>query len=292
VGLEQGPVLRGDSGQPLPPGLAGGVRPGHARVGGVEHEIRDALTNLIFNAVDALPQGGTIEVRTSLLNSDAANQQVRLEVSDSGIGMDEQTRRRCLEPFFTTKGERGTGLGLAMVYGMAQRHGAELQIDSQPGRGTTVRTLFPIGAAAAGDTGRVPVLRVVSRSLRILIVDDDAALIQSLRSSLQEEGHQVTAAAGGQEGIEAFHRARLSPEPFDVVITDLGMPYVDGRQVIASIRPASARTISSRRASPRHRRSPSSNPVATTVPVRSRKSPSTPRPPTTSVCVIFRCTTR
>jgi CheY-like chemotaxis protein len=129
-----------------------------------------------------------------------------------------------------------------MVYGMAQRHGAELQIDSQPGRGTTVRTLFPIGAAAAGDTGRVPVLRVVSRSLRILIVDDDAALIQSLRSSLQEEGHQVTAAAGGQEGIEAFHRARLSPEPFDVVITDLGMPYVDGRQVIASIRPAAPQT--------------------------------------------------
>jgi nitrogen-specific signal transduction histidine kinase/ActR/RegA family two-component response regulator len=212
------------------------------KIRGVEHEIRDALTNLIFNAVDALPQGGTIEVRTSLLNSDAANQQVRLEVSDSGIGMDEQTRRRCLEPFFTTKGERGTGLGLAMVYGMAQRHGAELQIDSQPGRGTTVRTLFPIGAAAAGDTGRVPVLRVVSRSLRILIVDDDAALIQSLRSSLQEEGHQVTAAAGGQEGIEAFHRARLSPEPFDVVITDLGMPYVDGRQVIASIRPAAPQT--------------------------------------------------
>jgi len=209
---------------------------------GVDHEIRDALTNLIFNAVDAMPQGGVIEVRTSLLTSGTAEPRVRLEVTDSGIGMDEETRRRCLEPFFTTKGERGTGLGLAMVYGMAQRHGAALEIDSQPGSGTTMRILFPIGVAAAADTGRMPALQVPSRRLRILLIDDDPALIESLRTTLQEEGHHVTAAAGGQEGIEAFQTARLSVEPFDVVITDLGMPYVDGRQVIASVRATTPHT--------------------------------------------------
>jgi signal transduction histidine kinase len=209
---------------------------------GVDHEIRDALTNLIFNAVDALPHGGVIVVRTSLLNGDSAQPQVRLDVTDSGIGMDEETRRRCLEPFFTTKGERGTGLGLAMVYGMAQRHGAALEIDSQPGSGTTLRILFPIGAPAATDAVRMPALQLPSRPLRILIVDDDATLIESLRSTLQEEGHHVTAAAGGQEGLDAFQSAQSSLAPFEVVITDLGMPYVDGRQVIAGVRATAPHT--------------------------------------------------
>ena len=211
-------------------------------VRGVDHEIRDALTNLIFNAVDAMPQGGVIEVRTTVLNSAGAPARVRLEVTDSGIGMDEETRRRCLEPFFTTKGERGTGLGLAMVYGMAQRHEAALEIESRPGAGTTMRLLFRISAGVATDTVRMPALQVPGRPLRILVIDDDVKLNESLRLTLQEEGHQVTAAPGGQEGIDAFHSARLSLVPFDVVITDLGMPYVDGRQVIAEVRAAAPHT--------------------------------------------------
>jgi DNA-binding response OmpR family regulator/anti-sigma regulatory factor (Ser/Thr protein kinase) len=209
---------------------------------GVDHEIRDALTNLIFNAVDAMPLGGVIQIRTNLLTSNTAPPRVRLEVTDSGIGMDEETRRRCLEPFFTTKGARGTGLGLAMVYGMAQRHGAALEIDSQPGSGTTMRILFPLSVGPAADAVRIPAAQVPGRRLRLLVIDDDAALIESLRSTLQEEGHQVTVAAGGQEGIDAFQSARSGPEPFDVVITDLGMPYVDGRQVIASVRATAAHT--------------------------------------------------
>jgi signal transduction histidine kinase len=211
-------------------------------VRGVDHEIRDALTNLIFNAVDAMPHGGVIRVRTSQLKGETATPRVRLEVTDSGIGMDEETRRRCLEPFFTTKGERGTGLGLAMVYGMAQRHGAALEIDSQPGSGTTMRILFPIGVGGAADTVRMPALPLPTRRLRILIVDDDVALNESLRSTLEAEGHDVTAAAGGQDGIEAFQSARARRAPFDVVITDLGMPYVDGRQVIASVRATAPNT--------------------------------------------------
>jgi CheY-like chemotaxis protein len=179
---------------------------------------------------------------TSPRERGAPEQHVRLEVRDTGIGMDEETRRRCLEPFFTTKGNRGTGLGLAMVYGMAQRHSATLEIDSEPGNGTTMRLLFPVSVAASGSSARVPVLRVPSRSLRLLIVDDDPVLNESLRNALTEDGHCVTVANGGQAGIDAFHGAQQTPEPFDVVITDLGMPYVDGRQVIDSVRATAPRT--------------------------------------------------
>ncbi len=206
---------------------------------GADNEIRDALTNLIFNAVDAMPGGGTLEVRTSSITSGPSSA-VCLEVRDTGAGMDEETRRRCLEPFFTTKGERGTGLGLAMVYGMAQRHRAELAIDSQKGRGTTMRLLFPVGEASAVAGEPVTPPKVTARSMRILVVDDDPMLSQSLRNTLQADGHQVVAAAGGRAGIDAFQAAQRAAEPFDAVITDLGMPYVDGRQVARDIRAISA----------------------------------------------------
>jgi signal transduction histidine kinase len=214
---------------------------------GTDSEIRDALTNLIFNAVDASPEGGVIQVRTSRRSVAPAEdgtsaQHVCLEVTDTGVGMDEETRRRCLEPFFTTKGERGTGLGLAMVYGMAQRHGAQLEIDSRPGAGTSMRVIFPVNSTEFGSTARMPVLKLPSRSLRILLIDDDLVLVEALRNMLLADGHQVVVAHGGQAGIDAFHLARQTREPFEIVITDLGMPYVDGRQVIDSVRATAPRT--------------------------------------------------
>jgi len=213
---------------------------------GAENEIRDALTNLIFNAVDAMPNGGVIDVRMSALVgpelAGISEHYVQLEVSDSGVGMDDETRRRCLEPFFTTKGARGTGLGLAMVYGMAQRHAARLEIDSEVGVGTTIRLVFPVGTAALPTAPPPPVTQMSARCLRLLIVDDDLALLQSLSNTLQQEGHQITTADGGQAGIDAFAQAQRAQEPFDVVITDLGMPQVGGRQVIDSVRAASPRT--------------------------------------------------
>ena len=207
---------------------------------GAENEIRDALTNLIFNAVDALPQGGAIQVRTraGVLHGPHGGDEpcAHLEVIDSGIGMDEETRRRCLEPFFTTKGDRGTGLGLAMVYGMAKRHSAGLDIESIIGRGTTIRLTFRAGAPSTAATGRQPQPLFATRSLRVLLIDDDPSLLESLRSALEDEGHKVTTSNGGQAGIDAFRDAQKSGRLFDIVITDLGMPYVDGRQVVASVR--------------------------------------------------------
>jgi PAS domain S-box-containing protein len=208
---------------------------------GAESEIRDALTNLIFNAVDAMPQGGVLTVRTREIAAPAEDgsgesvPSVELEVADNGVGMDVDTRRRCLEPFFTTKGERGSGLGLAMVYGMARRHGADLKIDSAPGRGTAMQVVFPVRTVSSVATVRQPTERLPMRPLRILMVDDDPLVIDSLRNILQSEGHQVTAADGGQAGISAFRAAQQGREPFEVVITDLGMPYVDGRKVADSV---------------------------------------------------------
>jgi signal transduction histidine kinase/ActR/RegA family two-component response regulator len=202
---------------------------------GAEHEIRDALTNLIFNAVDAMPAGGTLSVRTRKTNGADSEARAFIEVTDTGVGMDDDTRRRCLEPFYTTKGERGSGLGLAMVYGMVQRHSAELEIESAAGQGTTVRLSFPAYSSAVVVTPKSQPA-VVKRPLRILLVDDDPLLIKSLQDTLQEDGHVITASHGGREGIEAFSAAARRGETFDVVVTDLGMPHVDGRKVAASVK--------------------------------------------------------
>jgi PAS domain S-box-containing protein len=205
---------------------------GLPQINGNAAELREAATNLIFNAVDAMPQGGTIAIRTASSPdpSDADLRRVLLEVADTGIGMDEDTCRRCLEPFFTTKGERGTGLGLAMVYGAAQRHKAGLEVDSAPGKGTRIRLSF-----AATRAAPEPPPRIIRPSeippLRLLLVDDDPAVLNSTRMVLELDGHTVDAADGGETGLETLRKARDSGIFFDVIVTDLGMPYVDGLQV-------------------------------------------------------------
>jgi CheY-like chemotaxis protein len=217
---------------PLPPVLA------------AEGEIREALTNLVFNAVDAMPMGGTLTLRTRSAIDAQGRDCVHVEVADTGLGMDEQTRRRCLEPFFTTKGDRGTGLGLAMVYGMVQRHGADIEIDSAPGRGTVVRIVFPTADAPVppdSDWGQLDAGGHAA-ALRLLLVDDDPVLIRSLGEVLTGEGHLVTAAIGGRQGVDAFTAAMARRQPFDVVITDLGMPNVDGREVARLVKSVGPRT--------------------------------------------------
>jgi PAS domain S-box-containing protein len=201
------------------------------RVMGDAAQLREAMTNLVFNAVDAMPDGGTITIRTMTFTSTrGGKRRVQFEVGDTGPGMDEETRRRCLEPFFTTKGERGTGLGLAMVQGAAQHHKAELAIDSAPGEGTRVRLDFAATARAEGKSARLRASRE-ERPLRLLLVDDDPAVLSSTAFVLELKGHAITTADGGKAGIDALRAALAAGEAFDVVITDLGMPFVDGNQV-------------------------------------------------------------
>ena len=212
---------------------------------GVESEIREALINLVFNAVDAMPSGGGLTLRTKTAEDSSGSSTLRrvlVEVADTGEGMDEETRRRCLEPFFTTKGERGTGLGLAMVYGAVQRHGADLEIDSAKGKGTTVRLIFAVPVRLATDIAVPEAALVVASRLRILVVDDDPLIIRALCETLERDGHEVITANGGEEGVDAFSAAKRRGKPFSIVITDLGMPRVDGRKVARFVKGASDST--------------------------------------------------
>ena len=251
--------------------LSATLAPDAPAILGVESELREALINLVFNAIDAMPDGGTLSVRTrrsggsapspadrgrgsldpsgpdaggrDAMSRDAMSRDtVFIEVSDTGIGMDPDTRRRCLEPFFTTKGERGTGLGLATVYGMVQRHAGEIEIDSAPGQGATVRLAFGAAPEPATSMRSAPPDYARPLRLRILVVDDDPLLLKVLRDTLDIDGHAVTVANGGQAGIDAFIAARDAGTPFSIVITDLGMPYVDGRQVSARVKQLSPST--------------------------------------------------
>jgi signal transduction histidine kinase/ActR/RegA family two-component response regulator len=217
------------------------LAPDLPRIMGVESEIREALVNLVFNAVDAMTEGGALTLRTRL-HGGRQQAAVAIEVADEGVGMDEETRRRCLEPFFTTKGERGTGLGLAMVFGTVQRHSAVLEIESAPGAGTTMRLVFAASTGILAEpAGPAETLRVPS-PLRLLLVDDDPVLLKSLRDALETDGHVVVEANGGEAGIAAFRTALDRGETYAAVFTDLGMPYVDGRKVAAAVKQASPAT--------------------------------------------------
>jgi signal transduction histidine kinase/ActR/RegA family two-component response regulator/HAMP domain-containing protein len=214
--------------------------PGVPKFAGIESEIREALVNLILNSVDAMPSGGVITLRTRAVKFGTAKPDdvpahVILEVSDTGIGMNEETSRRCLEPFFSTKGKRGTGLGLAMVYGVMERHDGKIEIESKPGQGTTMRLIFPVRQLET-PTARKPEKESQPGPFRILFIDDEATLRELMQTLLGRDGHQVEAPDGGMAGVEAFRAARKRNEPFDIVITDLGMPYMDGREVAAAVK--------------------------------------------------------
>ena len=225
------------------------LEPDLPEVAGAASELREVLTNLIFNAVDAMPQGGVITLRSRARclapprGGARAPTHVIVEVSDNGVGMDEETRKRCFEPFFSTKGRRGTGLGLAMVYGVVQRHEGCIEVDTTPGRGTTMRLIFPARDATDVEPAPTPVAPVVKvRPLRILFVDDEPLLRELMRETLQGDGHTVHTADGGQTGLDTFRAAARDGKPFDVVITDLGMPHMDGRQLTTLLKKESPAT--------------------------------------------------
>ena len=192
---------------------------------GNESELREGLTNLILNAVDAMPEGGTITIRCK-----SEVEWVYLEVSDTGIGMSEETRAACMDPFFTTKGSEGTGMGLAMVYGIVQRHEGSIDVRSEVGEGTTFVLRLPLKDRFALLDEQQPASSAV-RSLHVLVVDDEPAVRELVVEFLKRDGHAVDVATNGAEGLEIFRAA-----PFDLVLTDRAMPEVSGDQLAASIR--------------------------------------------------------
>ncbi|HAV65241.1 MAG TPA: hypothetical protein DCY13_23070 [Verrucomicrobiales bacterium] len=207
-----------------------------------ESELREALTNLLFNALDALPQGGDITFTTRAVAvrggpcGEVKYSHVIMEITDSGVGMDEKTRQRCLEPFFSTKTQRGgSGLGLAMVYGMMERHDGAIEIESEVGKGTTFRLVFPVRGCVRRRNGRSDT-NAFARPLRILCIDDEPLIRELLTDSLVLFKHQVVTADSGTAGLNLFRKAAERNEAFEVVITDLGMPEMDGRQVANAIK--------------------------------------------------------
>jgi len=191
---------------------------------GSEPDLREAIANLITNAVDAVPKGGTITIKS---RSDGRN--VEVEVIDNGTGMSPDVRQRCTEPFFTTKGKRGKGLGLCLVFGVIKRHEGVLGIESLPGKGTKMTILVPV----CGESGivRERPLIMPARSLDVLVVDDEPAIRDVLTQYLSGDGHRVVSVPGGIEAVRTFQR-----QEFDLLVTDQSMPGMSGVQLAQLIR--------------------------------------------------------
>lgn len=192
-------------------------------------ELRQVATSLICNAIEAMPDGGAISFKTCRTDT-----RICLVVQDTGIGMDTETKRRCMEPFFTTKGLHGSGLGLSSVYGAVKRLDGEISIDSCLGKGTTVRMMFdPCDEPVA--TPDVAVVK--SGPLRVLLIDDEPPVREVIRELLKCDGHHVDTANGGIDGTQQFH-----PDHYDIVITDRSMPDLPGDAVAISVKAMSPRT--------------------------------------------------
>ncbi len=194
-------------------------------VAGDAPSLREVVMNLLFNAIDALPKGGTIRIATW-----SADAWVFCSVADDGVGMDDAVRRQALEPFFTTKGPSGTGLGLSVANSIVQRHRGELSLRPNEPQGTVVTLRLP--QASAGPAAPPPAPTPEGPPMRVLVIDDEPLVREALADSLIEDGHSVIQVASGAEGL-----ARLAEgADVDVVLTDLGMPEMTGWDVARAVR--------------------------------------------------------
>ncbi|PYM70020.1 MAG: hypothetical protein DME10_21715 [Candidatus Rokuibacteriota bacterium] len=200
----------------------GAIRP----VAGELAPLREVLMNLLLNGIDAMPDGGRLILKTWMRGPD-----VHCSVSDTGAGMSEEVRHRALDPFFTTKGPKSTGLGLSVTYGIVQRHNGKLEIESTPGRGTTVTITLPAMGTTMPAPAASPALATPSQ-LRVLIVDDEPEVRSALADMLGIAGHTAFQAAGGREALAWLEAG----QPVDLVLTDMGMPGMMGSEVARAIR--------------------------------------------------------
>ena len=199
-------------------------------------ELREVLVNMVFNAVDAMPGGGTLT-----LAADEADGFIELCVTDTGMGMTTEVRTRIFDPFFTTKGKAGLGLGLAVSYGIVSRHEGSIEVESEVGRGTAFRIRLPAAKAHARGRAReeeiaaAPAVAGPGR-LRVLVVDDEESVRELLCEILGEAGHGTRAASSGMEALRLFREGQ-----FDAVFTDIGMPGMSGWELAHAVREMDAR---------------------------------------------------
>lgn len=189
-------------------------------------EMREVLSNILINSMDAMPGGGTVIITTGIVD-----RMISLSVTDTGTGMTEETKRRLFEPFFTTKGKKGTGIGMSVSYSIISKFGGEIQVDSVEKRGTTITILLPIAEESPQAEPRVVDVAGAPEAHTILVIDDEENICEILREYLSREGYAVVTANGSASGI-----ALLETRTFDIVITDLNMPGVSGWEIASSIK--------------------------------------------------------
>ncbi|HET8577960.1 MAG TPA: response regulator [Methylomirabilota bacterium] len=194
-------------------------------------ELHEVVTNLVLNAIDAMPEGGTLRIRTHPVGQ----RHVVLTVADTGIGMTEAIRKRIFDPFFTTKGEQGTGLGLSVSYSIVKRHGGEMHVETRPAGGATFSITLPVGVTSVPEPPQGPE-SAGDRKGRILLVDNDPQVMTILGEMLNDAGHHVLPVASGAEAIRVF-----VPGGFDLVMTNIGMAGMNGWEVAERIRARDAK---------------------------------------------------
>jgi signal transduction histidine kinase/CheY-like chemotaxis protein len=184
--------------------------------------LREVFTNLIFNASDAMPDGGELRVESEVNDATAV-----VRVRDGGTGMSPETLAHCFDPFYSTKGDKGTGLGLALVASMVERHGGTIEADSTLGRGTTFTVRLPL-VTERSSTGTTPSRAASGASLRVMVVDDETPVREVMSVVLKEEGHLVWPAASGREALDLLRNGH-----FDVLVTNLAMDGLRGDALAA-----------------------------------------------------------
>ncbi len=192
--------------------------------------LMEVVTNLILNAMDAMPNGGTLTITTA-----STAERVTLAVADTGTGMTEAVRRRVFEPFFTTKGDAGSGLGLSMAYSIVHRHSGEIRVETEPGRGTIFKLSFPTTRHPV-EAEAAPRVVATRRRARVLLVDDEPQVLAALGVLLELTGHAVEAVCGGPEALVTY-----TPDRFDVVLTNVGMAGMNGWELAERLRANDAR---------------------------------------------------
>jgi PAS domain S-box-containing protein len=192
---------------------------------GSASELREVYVNLIVNAVDAMPLGGRLTISCERLND-----RLLLRFTDTGLGMTEDVRERIFEPFYTTKGANGTGLGLAVSYGIIERHEGQINVESELGRGTTFEIDLPAADRTIVTESKTSTL-YDAPSMNVLVIDDEDFVRETLADMLTMLGHKVTAVEGGRAALE-----KLAAVDFELVFTDLSMPEMDGWEVAREIR--------------------------------------------------------
>jgi PAS domain S-box-containing protein len=205
-------------------------------VAGHPFEVREVLTNLIFNALDAMPEGGRLGVGTRHVfegtdSDEAKDGFVEIYFSDTGFGMSERIKKKIFDPFFTTKGVNSSGLGLSVSYGIITRHGGSILVETKEGEGARFIVRLPVSYAVKERAEEITEVRKDTGKARILVIEDDSMVIELLDEILTSGGHDVTCAQGGMEGVQRF-----KDEQFDMVFTDLGMPEMTGWDVARSVK--------------------------------------------------------